>query len=85
MTYSCYFYRGFSVVDDVYHSVITNTDAPFIVATLEFLAALRSWIIGQTVEMRDNTLDQFRGETFQFLPCACFQRNGILSHAVCRA
>jgi hypothetical protein len=66
VTDSRHFRQRFSVVDGVYHAVITDTNAPLTFAAAELLAAGRTRIGGEVFQATNQARDQLAGEILEF-------------------
>lgn len=73
------------VIDGVHDAVIPDADAPEILVTAQFPAAGRSWIGGQSFDLRDQPRYESVTQVLQLLPGGRFDVNGIFSHAAARA
>src|ERR1035437_3921526 len=62
----CHVDRSGRVVNDIHNPVITNTNPPYVVAALKFLAARRSGDRPQLFETRHHAGNHLRGQSMQF-------------------
>ena len=69
------------VIDNVHNAVITDSNAPEILVAVQFLAAVRSWIGGQAIDLRRQPRDKVVAQVLQLFPGGRLDFNGISSHA----
>ncbi len=73
-----------SVVDRVDNAIESDPETPLHGSTFEFLAAVRTRILCQSLKLRDNSLDDLCWKTIEFLAGRWLQFDFIVIHGACR-
>ena len=73
------------VINHVHNAIIADADAPEILVTVQFPAAGRSWICGQTIYLRCQSRDEAIAQALQLLLGGRLHIEGVSRHVGVRA